>query len=316
MPTATTWHARTVFPATFYVDVMTEMRAAARESLIAKMPERRANGTAMVNSLLQPGEPRREPDEVAYMLSVPAVEAAVATMFSFRAPGLPVGHVTTAGTMWSFDTFDELLTALRQPHSLAMFELADMHSVVKIDVYEDAGNTKITISSSDRAVVQRFVNYFADAAPTYETALPEPVVERPHIFIGHGRSAQWLELSNYLHHQMKYDVEAFETLPRAGHTIKEVLDKALVANNVAILVMTAEDEQADGEHSMRARQNVVHETGLFQGRLGFHRTIVLLEDGTDDYSNLAGLQELRYPAGSIKTTYGDVIATLQREFPG
>jgi len=33
----------------------------------------------------------------------------------------------------------------------------------------------------------------------------------------------------------------------------------------AILVMTGEDKIEDGE--MRARQNVVHELGLFQGKL-------------------------------------------------
>jgi predicted nucleotide-binding protein len=38
--------------------------------------------------------------------------------------------------------------------------------------------------------------------------------------------------------------------------------------------MTAEDEQADGNH--HARMNVIHEVGLFQGRLGFERAIVLL----------------------------------------
>jgi predicted nucleotide-binding protein len=37
----------------------------------------------------------------------------------------------------------------------------------------------------------------------------------------------------------------------------------------AFLVMTAEDEQADGNH--HARMNVIHEVGLFQGRLGFER---------------------------------------------
>jgi len=44
----------------------------------------------------------------------------------------------------------------------------------------------------------------------------------------------------------------------------------------AFLILTAEDEQADGR--LYARMNVVHEAGLFQGRLGFARAIVLLED--------------------------------------
>jgi predicted nucleotide-binding protein len=38
--------------------------------------------------------------------------------------------------------------------------------------------------------------------------------------------------------------------------------------------MTAEDEQADGQ--WRARENVVHEAGLFQGRLGFMKGVLRL----------------------------------------
>jgi predicted nucleotide-binding protein len=81
----------------------------------------------------------------------------------------------------------------------------------------------------------------------------------------------------------------------------------------ALLVHTAEDEQADG--SMRARENVVHETGLFQGRLGFERAIVLREDGCADFSNISGLQEIRFHEGNIRETFGEVVATIRREFP-
>jgi predicted nucleotide-binding protein len=47
-----------------------------------------------------------------------------------------------------------------------------------------------------------------------------------------------------------------------------MLDQA----SFAFLVMTAEDEQADGDH--HARMNVIHEVGLFQGRLGFNRSFL------------------------------------------
>lgn len=48
---------------------------------------------------------------------------------------------------------------------------------------------------------------------------------------------------------------------------------------IAFLVQTAEDETADGK--MQARRNVVHEVGLFPGRLGSTRAIVMLEDGCE-----------------------------------
>ena len=76
--------------------------------------------------------------------------------------------------------------------------------------------------------------------------------------------------------------------------------------------MTGEDKTEDG--GIRARQNVVHELGLFQGKLGFTKAIVLLEDGTEEFSNIHGINQIRYGKGNIKKTFGEVLATLKREF--
>jgi predicted nucleotide-binding protein len=80
---------------------------------------------------------------------------------------------------------------------------------------------------------------------------------------------------------------------------------------IAFIVLTAEDETTDGTE--RARQNVVHEAGLFQGRLGFSRAIVLLEDGCDEFSNIAGLGQIRFPRGQIGAAFDQVRQVLQRE---
>jgi predicted nucleotide-binding protein len=132
------------------------------------------------------------------------------------------------------------------------------------------------------------------------------------VFIGHGRSGLWDELKDHLHEKHGYAVEAYEIGTRAGHTIRDILADMMNRSTFAILVMTAEDEFADG--SFHPRENVIHEAGLFQGRLGFARAIILLEDGAQEFSNIHGLQRIRFPKGRIKETYGDVLATLRREF--
>lgn len=74
---------------------------------------------------------------------------------------------------------------------------------------------------------------------------------------------------------------------------------------------SGEDQTADGQ--LRARENVVHKAGLFQGRLGFHRAIVLVEDGVQTFSNIAGITYIRFSKGNIRETFGDVVATIKRE---
>ena len=71
------------------------------------------------------------------------------------------------------------------------------------------------------------------------------------------------------------------------------------------------DEQSDGK--ARARENVVHEVGLFQGRLGFERALILLEDGCEEFSNIIGLGQIRYPKGNIAAKYEEIRMVLERE---
>jgi predicted nucleotide-binding protein len=80
---------------------------------------------------------------------------------------------------------------------------------------------------------------------------------------------------------------------------------------IAFLIMTGEDEQADG--FLRARENVVHEAGLFQGRLGFGKAIVLLEEGCKEFSNIIGLGWIPFPRNKISAAFEDVRKVLERE---
>jgi predicted nucleotide-binding protein len=131
------------------------------------------------------------------------------------------------------------------------------------------------------------------------------------IFIGHGRSLIWRELKDFLEDRLRLSVDEFNRVPAAGIATSTRLSEMLDAAAFAFLVMTAEDEQTDG--TLRARENVVHEVGLFQGRLGFARAIVLVEDECKEFSNIHGLGQIRFPAGNIAAKFEDIRAVLERE---
>ena len=131
------------------------------------------------------------------------------------------------------------------------------------------------------------------------------------VFIGHGRSLVWRELKDFLEDRLGLSVDEFNRVPVAGIATSTRLSEMLDAAAFAFLVMTAEDEQFDGK--VRARENVVHEVGLFQGRLGFARAIVLLEDGCEEFSNIYGLGQIRFPRGNIAAKFEDIRAVLERE---
>lgn len=131
------------------------------------------------------------------------------------------------------------------------------------------------------------------------------------VFIGHGRSLLWRELKDFVSDRINLPYDEFNRVPVAGTTNVDRLSEMMDNAAVAFLVLTAEDERSDG--TQVARQNVVHEAGLFQGRLGFSRAVVMLEEGCEPFSNIDGLGQLRFPAGRISALFEDVRRVLERE---
>jgi len=131
------------------------------------------------------------------------------------------------------------------------------------------------------------------------------------VFIGHGQSTAWKDLKDFIQDRMHLPWDEFNRVPGAGFTNIARLSQMLDEAAIAFLIMTAEDEQADGKQY--ARQNVIHEAGLFQGRLGFERAILLLEDGCVEFSNIQGLGQIRFPKGNVSAVFEDIRRVLERE---
>jgi len=217
---------------------------------------------------------------------------------------------------WSYDTNEEFFAEYRKPFYEARYSFGN--SWDKFLFYVGVSNrfnryTTITINAPEKHQIEASFEVFEKNAERCKLpSLPEKPEPKPIIFIGHGGSEQWRNLKDHLHEKHGYEVEAYEIGARAGHAIRDILEEMLGKTSFAILVMTGEDKTEDG--GMRARQNVVHELGLFQGKLGFTKAIVLLEEGTEEFSNIHGINEIRYGKGNIKETFGEVLATLKREF--
>jgi predicted nucleotide-binding protein len=131
------------------------------------------------------------------------------------------------------------------------------------------------------------------------------------VFIGHGRSLIWKELKDFIQDRLRLPWDEFNRVPIAGVTNASRLSEMLDAAAIAFLIVTGEDELKDG--TLQPRMNVVHEAGLFQGRLGFSRAIILLEEGGEEFSNIQGLGQIRFPKGKIKAVFEEVRLVLERK---
>lgn len=138
-----------------------------------------------------------------------------------------------------------------------------------------------------------------------------PSASEHRVFIGHGRSPLWKDLKDFIEDRLHLQWEEFNRESPAGKSTKERLEEMLKSSTFAFLLMTAEDEYSDA--TLHARENVIHEVGLFQGLLGFTRAIVLLESGCKEFSNIAGLGQIHFPKGHISGAFEEIRRVLERE---
>lgn len=131
------------------------------------------------------------------------------------------------------------------------------------------------------------------------------------VFIGHGRSTSWRDLKDFIQDRLGLPWDEFNRIPVAGVTNIARLSEMLKEAAIAFIVMTAEDEQIDG--TKQARMNVIHEAGLFQGRLGFSKAIIVFEEGCEEFSNIQGLGQIRFPVGNIRASFEEIRQVLERE---
>lgn len=224
---------------------------------------------------------------------------------------------------WDFKNFEEFIEEYKKSSDMAVLsvqvEASNGHPFgsygMRINffgnLYKSPGFI-LEIEAPNKVTINRFFEITDEELPNAIAIEIEDSKSELVIFIGHGRNKEWRDLKDHLVDKHHYRIESYESGARAGHTIRDILDDMLSKSNFALLILIAEDVTNDG--SIRARQNVIHETGLFQGKLGFSRAIVVMEEGVEEFSNIFGVQQLRFSKGNIKEIFGDVLATIKREF--
>jgi predicted nucleotide-binding protein len=210
-----------------------------------------------------------------------------------------------------FDDEREFFADYKKNPDSATIGIEDKLTKASINIeYIKNQHTSVSVNSASRGDWEDVFEIFDEKRE--ESIEKSTLSERsPVIFIGHGGSSQWKELKEHLTDKHGYTIMSYETGSRSGHTIRDILEDMSNKSSIAFLVMTGENKREDG--TITARPNVIHEVGLFQGKLGFSKAIVLLEEDTEEFSNLYGIQQIRFSKGNIRETFGDVLALIKRE---
>jgi len=138
-------------------------------------------------------------------------------------------------------------------------------------------------------------------------------VERPaRVFISHGRSSDWREIQDYIEKDLSISTLELAQEPSKGRTVLQKLNEESPKCSFAVVVMTGDDDVGIG--APRARENVMHEIGFFQGKYGLANVCLLHEEGTNIPSNIHGLVYIPFPKGLVSATLGVLSRELRTAF--
>ena len=115
-------------------------------------------------------------------------------------------------------------------------------------------------------------------------------------------------LKDFIQNHLDRQPLILSELPNYGRTVVEKLEDASKMCNAAIILLTKDDETKEG--GMRARQNVIHEIGFFQGKYGRNKVILLYEQGVEIFSNISGILRIEFSSNHFEEIYENLRTEL------
>ncbi len=157
---------------------------------------------------------------------------------------------------------------------------------------------KHMVSEVVLAAAQQMLDYVRRSLLTGSSEVPNK------IFVAHGHGQDWEQLKNMLT-SWRLPVVTFESQDNAGKLVTARWQEMLNSARVAFAVMTPDNPGAKADVK-QARQNVIHEIGLCHAHLGIFNTIVLIADGVEKFSNIAGVLHFDFHVGRIGELQGKI----------
>lgn len=241
------------------------------------------------------------------------IQSAVVKTLSYTTPhhSRPIAQFSTDDVGNLFASFEKLVNELRKlsPELFEDFVLPTTSPLVKMVANPDNPNAENYYSRNQLERLLRDIDQIFEIRANSELMIPQQIngssIDR--VFISHGTSKEWLEVQQYLEKDVKIATLELAQQPNLGRTVLEKLYQESRNCNSAVIVMSGDDIDSDG--TIKARENVLHEIGFFQGRYGLNRIILMHEEDVNIPSNIHGVVYTPFTKGNISASF----ALLQRE---
>ena len=182
---------------------------------------------------------------------------------------------------------------------------------------ESSGTTDFNgrgyIRRDQLGLIIRDIDYILEVRAHSELEAPTHSPERKRrVFVSHGTPPDWREVQAFIERDCTIPTLELAQEPNLGRTVLQKLDEESDRCSYAVVVMTGDDKVENG--ALRARENVMHEIGYFQGKFGLANVCLLHEEGVNIPSNIHGLVYIPFPTGLVRAAFGALGRELHMTF--
>lgn len=131
------------------------------------------------------------------------------------------------------------------------------------------------------------------------------------VFIVHDESPYWRGVRDFIAGSCRLPTYELSSLEMDENNLEEVMQERLNRCSFAVCLLSRQNRPAGDQ--TRADQNIVYQAGIFQGRYGFGRVAILVEEGCDTFSNISGLVRMGFSSGQVESTFLELERMLKRE---
>lgn len=229
-----------------------------------------------------------------------------------KAGRLPIQYFSVEEVGRYFTGAAAQLAILREELPDLFADFVEMPVIPKTEMAKATpqGQAEYRYGRGQLEVLKRDIDQIFELRANSELAPPSAAASAPRrVFVSHGRAPDWREVQVYIEKDIGLPTLELAQEANQGRTILAKLWESSRQCDSAVIVMTGDDLDAAGQ--ARARENVIHEIGFFQGKYGLDRVCLLHEEGVSIPSNIHGLVYTPFPKGMVSASFGVLIRELK-----
>jgi hypothetical protein len=229
----------------------------------------------------------------------------------FKPGERPIGTFDPAQVRHYFINAQAQLTILKSQRPDLYGDFADFPTAPdrEMAIKDVDGKPKYFYSREQGLRLVRDIEQIFEIRANSELVTPAATAPKRRVFISHGRAPDWREVQAYIEKDIGLQTRELAQEANQGRTILEKLNATADECDSAVIVMTGDDLDAAG--LLKARENVIHEIGFFQGRYGLSRICLMHEEGVNIPSNIHGLVYTPFPKGVVSAGFGLLLREMK-----